>query len=298
MSTIQSYDGKPIIPASEQAIEGFVAGSSQPVGVARNSPFSWNAKDPTASMKVGWILKHSGKEIANFAFSINPQSITRTPTTRTQMFATRGKFYVDDFGAGPETIQINQLVASGRYVATPAQGFQTLREHVLQFHDEIYLQAAGPGYSNSPLEVFFYDNHLYYGTTEAAYVPERVYFPQQGFQLLRSISLNNVWQAQITMVSLEKPSNPINFSSGKKKTKIIIVEENETLHKISVQQSGRNATAKRILQVEKAIISLNKGITKNRTIPVYSPTNTATIVSEVEVKRLHVVKGEKLIVPA
>ena len=84
----------------ERAIEGFAAGATKQLATANASPFSWNAKSPTANPRVGWILKQDGKEIANWAFSINPQAITRSPTTRTQMFATRGAFYVDDFGAG------------------------------------------------------------------------------------------------------------------------------------------------------------------------------------------------------
>src|SRR5208282_5306847 len=138
----------------------------------------------------------------------------------------RGSFYVDDFGAGPTTIQISQFLAAGK--AQQAEGFETLREHVLRFYDTIWLPAAGPGYSNSPVEVLFYDNHLYAGLPSQANVPERVYFPSQNsFQLLRSVGQNNVWQVQITMVGLDKPEPEREAQAllhGKGKTKPYLVK--------------------------------------------------------------------------
>jgi hypothetical protein len=282
-------------PDAEQAIEGYEEGSTKQVATANASPFSWNPKSPTSSARIGWILKQGGKEIANFAFSINPQSITRSPTTRTQLWATRGAFYVDDFGAGPTTIQINQLLGTG--IQSPGE-YQTLREHFLQFNDEIWLQAAGQGYSNDPIEVFFYDNHLFAGLPSQAHVPERVYFPAQGFSVMRAVSLNNVWQIQISMVSLEKPSNPTTLPGGKPKTKQYLVRENETLKKIATKLAGKHPTHKQTLQMEHAIVKYNPGIAKNRPELIFSPANTTTPIKSVEVKRNHVAAGEIITVPA
>lgn len=292
---VATIDGTPLTSSSEAAIEGFAAGSSQPAQVARQSPFSWDPKSPTATMRVGWILKRAGKNIANFAFSINPQSIARTDSSRTQLWGTRGAFYVDDFGAGPTTIQITQLISSGRPISG---GYQTLREHILQFNDEIWEQAVGPGYSNTPVQVYFYDNHLYNGTREAAAIPERVYFPPNGFTLTRSTSAHNVWQAQITMITLAKPSSAVALPGAKKKTKVIIVQVGQTLHKIAVKVAGHKATAKQVLAAEKKILELNPRVKKTRKEPIFSPANPATKIGEVEIKAHHVRSGEKLTIPA
>jgi hypothetical protein len=295
MSILQAPGSYALDPASEEAVEGFRDGAKKQLATANVSPFSWSAKSPTGSARVGWILKQSGKEIANFAFSINPQSITRSPTTRTQLWATRGAFYVDDFGAGPTTIQISQLLGTG--IQVPG-GYQTLRESFLRFYDEIWVTAAGQGYSGNPIEVFFYDNHLYAGLPEHADVPEKVYFPAQGFQVNRSVSLNNVWQVQVSMVSLEKPSNPTTLGGGKKKTKPYLVKENETLKKIAAQLAGKRPTAKQVLSMERAIVHYNPKVAKNRTVLIYSPLNTITPIGSVAVKRNHVAKGQVLKVPA
>lgn len=286
-------------PEAEQAIEGYPNGSSEQLATANASPFSWNAKSPTASARVGWILKRGRKEIANFGFAINPQSISRTSTTRTQMFATRGGFYVDDFGSGPETIQISQFVAAGK--AQQATGFETLREHVLRFYDEIWTQAAGPGYSNSPVDVYFYDNHLYAGLPSQANIPEKVYFPPNSFQLLRAVGQNNVWQVQITMVSLEKPGGEEEAAAllhGKGKTKLYRIKQGETLKKFASQHAAKkHPTNKQILAYEKAILKLNPTVGKNRKVHVYGPTNLTTPVETIEVKRNHLAAGELLTVP-
>jgi hypothetical protein len=294
---VSTFGGAPIQGASEEAIEGFLPGARTPYAVVTDSPSSWNAKSPTASLKVGWILKQGGKEIANYAFSINPQSISRTDTTRTQMFATRGGFYVDDFGGGPTTIQIDQLVGSGAPTGS-GNRFETLREHVLRFEDEIWTTAVGQGYSNSPIEVFFYDNHLYHSTRESAFVPERVYFPAQGKQLLRAVSANNVWKLQLTMITLDKPTNPIELPGHKPKTKIIIVKANETLKKIAVSIAGKHANHKQILTVENFILHYNPTVRKTRYLPIFSPLNAVTKIGEVKVQGYHVAAGQKLTVPA
>ncbi len=295
MRVLQAPGSYAVNPESEEAVEGFAQGATKQLATATASPFHWNPKSPTGSARVGWILKQSGKRIADFAFNINPQSITRSPTTRTQLWATRGAFYVDDFGAGPTTIQINQLLGTG--IQAPGE-YQTLRESFLQFYDEIWVTAAGQGYNRNPIEVFFYDNHLYAGLPERADVPEKVYFPAQGFQVNRSVSLNNVWQVQVSMVSLEKPSNPTTLGGGKKKTKPYLVRENETLKKIAAKLAGKHPTAKQILSMERAIIHYNPKVAKNRTVLIYSPLNTITPVGSVEVKRNHVAKGQVLKVPA
>jgi hypothetical protein len=286
-------------PEAEQAIEAYADGSTEQYATANASPFSWNAHAPTATARVGWILKRGREQVSDFAFSINPQSITRTSTTRTQMFATRGGFYVDDFGAGPTTIQINQYVAAGK--AQQAGGFETLREHVLRFYDTIWTPAAGPGYSNSPVEVFFYDNHLFAGLPAQANVPEKVYFPQNGFQILRAVGQNNVWQLQLTMVSLEKPSGEEQAAAllhGKGKTKLYLVREGETLKKFAAKHAARSRpTNKQILSYERAILKLNPTVTKNRKISIFSPQSLTVPIETREVKRNHLAPGELLTVP-
>lgn len=294
--SVTTFDGQPITPGSEEAIEGFRNGVG-PLGTATASPHSWNPKSPTASLKVGWILKQRGREVANFAFSINPQAIQRVDTSRSQMYATKGAFYVDDFGAGSTAIQINQLVASGRPITSPGLGYQTLGAHVLQFYDEIWIQAVGNGYSTDPLEVFFYDNHLFHHR-EASGVPERVYFPPNSFTLERSVALNNVWKLGLVMMTLDKPANQQAIPAKRKGTRIIIVKENDTLPKIARRLAGKNANAKRVKQMENAILHFNPSVRKNRKLPIFSPANTTTPIAEVEVKRMHVVKGQKLTVPA
>ena len=288
-------------PEAEQAIEGYAGGSNQQLATATTSPFSWTPKAPTATARVGWILKRGKEEVANFGFSINPQSLSRTSTTRTQMFATRGGFYVDDFGAGPETIQISQFVAAGK--AAQAGGYETLREHVLRFYDEIWLAAAGPGYSNNPVDVYFYDNHLYAGLPSQAMIPTKVYFPPNSFQLMRAVGMNNVWQVQITMISLEKPGEEAAAITnallhGKGKTKVYRVKAGETLKRFAaIHAAKKHPTAKQILAYEKVILKLNPTVKKTRKVKIYGPTNLVVPVETVTAKRLRLVAGELLTVP-
>jgi hypothetical protein len=293
--------GERLNHASEDAIEGYgpvATSNANTYATARQTPNHWSAKNPLGSLKVGWELRENGaplKQPVTFAFSINPQSINRVDSSRTQMFATKGAFYVDDFGNGPVTIQISQLIGSGR--REPDGSYATLRQHVLQFHDEIYVRAIGAGYG-SPLEVWFYDSHLFHNTRDAAKAPELVYFPPQSFQLMRSTSQHNVWLLQLTMVTMRKERTGWNSKTGKPGVEDIRVAEGETLKKLSRQRAGRNASAQRVLRLEKQIIKLNPKITKNRTIPVYGPGESETSIGTIEVKRLHVAKGEKLLVPA
>lgn len=301
MSDIHPVPGSRALiqPEAEQAIEGYLGGSQQQLATANASPFSWNARTPTATARVGWILRRGREQIADFGFAINPQSISRTSTTRTQMFATRGGFYVDDFGSGPETIQISQFVAAGK--AQQAGGFETLREHVLRFYDEIWTPAAGPGYSNSPVEVFFYDNHLFAGLPSQANIPTKVYFPPNSFQLMRAVGLNNVWQVQITMVALEKPGREEAAAAllhGKGKTKIYRVKEGETLKKFASRHAAKkHPTNKQIVAYEKVIIKLNPTVMKTRKVHVYGPANLTVPIETVTVKPGHLVRGELLTVP-
>lgn len=297
--------GQPVSIRSDDAIEAHEPGRNNAWAAAGLPPLGWNAGKPDGSRMVGWTLRRKGKSaiVAEHAFSINPQSITRTDSSRNQLFATQAAFYVDDFGPGSVNIQINQLVAHGRASAQAGGGLSraTMREDVVRFYDLIYIEAtSNPG----RYDIFFHDNHLWDQITGK--VPERVYFPAQAWQLVRSVQQQNVWQLQLTMGTLDAPpaaSKSTPQVPGQPKIKVHVVKKGETLKKIAARLAGRNATHKRVLQLEQQIEALTAkygkdDITKNRDVPVYSAANPQQWLGNTHVTRLHLAVGEKIILPA
>lgn len=300
--------GNPVDPRSDDYIEGIDLESktepaNQTYATAKLPPLGWNHGKPDGSRQVGWTLQRRGSTqiVEQHAFSINPQSITRTDSTRTQLFATQAGFYVDDFGPGPVTIQITQLVAHGRQYANGGGSLSraTMRQDVLRFYDRIYTKAVA---NRGQYQVYFHDNHLWDVVSSRS--PEKVYFPPQAFQLVRSTSLHNVWQLQLTMVTLDAPppatSGVQGPTPGLPRVKVYVVQNGDTLKKIATKLAGRNNTHKRVLQLEQQIVALTKkygkdDITKNRTVQIYSGGNR---VGQTNVTRMHVAPGEKIILPA
>ena len=308
---IDDTTGNVVNDRSDDAIEAHQVGATREYATAGLPPLGWNAGRPDGSRMIGWTLNSKGagaKLIDQHAFSINPQSISRSDTPRNQMFATQGGFYVDAFGAGPVTISLTQFVAHGRASAAAGGGLirATMREDVVRFYDKIYTAAVkDPGL----YDVFFYDSHLW--DVVNSKVPERVYFPAQSWQLLRSVSAQNVWQIQLTMITLDAtppattqapqvPSQP--------KIRVHVVRRGETLKRIAAKLAAVSGTGNRItpthqrmLQLEQQIIALTKkygadDITKSREVPTYS--TAGAWVSNVHVSRNHLAVGEKIILPA
>ena len=80
---------------------------------------------PGNSTKVGFTIRNSRNEIERgFAFLINPQGLTYQLGSRSSLSATKGGFYVDDFGPAPSAITMRQLIASGKVIDG---GFYTAR---------------------------------------------------------------------------------------------------------------------------------------------------------------------------
>lgn len=297
--------GQPINPRSDDAIEAHEPGRNNAWATAALPSLGWNGGGPDGTRQVGWTLRRPGDStiIQQHAFNINPQSINRTDSTRNQMFATQGGFYVDDFGPGPITIQLTQKVAHGRASARGGGGLgrTTMREDVIRFYDLIYTTAvSNPGI----YQVYFHDNHLWDQVTGK--VPELVYFPPNAFQLVRSVDQHNVWVVQLTMVTLDAPpraAKSIPSVPGQPKIKVHVVKRGETLKRIAAKLAGRRPTHQRVLQLEQQIIALTKkygqdDITKNRTVQEFSAKNPQQFIGTVSVTRMHLAVGEKIILPA
>lgn len=297
--------GQPVAARSEDYIEGHEVGQDNAWGAAGLPPMGWNDGAPDGSRMVGWTLRRPGRSriVASHAFSINPQAITRAPTSRNQMFATQDSFYVDDFGMGSESIQINQLVAHGR-ASIQAGGSlvrATMREDVLRFYDTIFVPAAA---NPDSYEIYFHDNHLW--NVINGKVPERVYFPAQAYQLSRSVQLNNVWQVSITMQTLDAPPRAARDPGqvpGQPKIRVHVVRKGETLAKIAARLAGKHASHKRRLQLEQQIVALTRkygrdDIAKSREIPTYSADHPQRWLGNRHVSRMHLGVGEKIILPA
>lgn len=291
-------EGEPVSALSDRAIESRLNGDTHPWAQANASPWGWNDQHPAGGSRVGWVLKSGGRQVASFAFRINPQSIIRQEGSRSQLCPTKRAFYLDDFGAGAETIQIRQLVGTG---GTIRNGFVTLRDHVLEFYEQIYLRALGTGYKN-PVQVWFYDNHLFDGAVKAGkkMLPQMVYFPPNSCQLTRAVNLNNVWQFELTMVSLEKAqTTPPGAGRSPRGTNLVIVRHDQDLHQLARKHAGKHPTTKRVHAVERELMRLNPKIRQNRYVPIFKPGfGEVPIKEHVFVKRLHVITGEKILLPA
>lgn len=301
--------GQPIASdRPEDGIEAHAVGRDNAYAAANLPPLGWNHGRPDSSRMIGWTLHRKGSNtiVESHAFSINPQAITRTDSTRNQMFATQGGFYVDDFGPGPITIQINQLVAHGRASAGGGGALSraTMREDVIRFYDLIYTKkVADPDL----YDVWFHDNHLWDQVNGKT--PERVYFPPQAWQLVRSVQQHNVWQIQLTMITLDAPpraAKTLPRVPGQPRIRVYVVRKGDTLKKIATRITPRSSwgppTHQEVLKAERQIIALTKkygkdDITKKRTIPLYAPGNPQTHIGDATVTRMHVHPGEKIILP-
>jgi hypothetical protein len=302
---VNDYLGEPVSPRSEDYIEGREAGVGRDYATTALPPLGWNHGRPDGSRMVGWTLHYHGKTaiVEQHAFNINPQGITRTGSPRNQMFATQGGFYVDDFGAGAETIQLTQLVASGRATAQGGGSIYTgtMRQDVVRFYDLIWTKAtANPG----QYDVYFHDSHFWDQVNGRT--PELVYFPSNGWQLVRHVQQNNVWLINLTMISLNAPPNATKAAQqipGQPNIKVYVVRRGDTLTKIAARLAGKSGTHQRILQLRQQIIALTKqygqdDISKNRQVALYSPSNPSVATSAVNVTRNHITPGEKIILPA
>lgn len=309
MTVTASIGGEVLNPDAERAVEGFRGAETYPVAVATDSPTAWNeSSQGVTGSRVGWELRSGGKLLKDsegnpcrFAWRINPQSITRQVGSRTTMFGTKRAFYVDDFGPGAETIQIQQLIATGGM--QPNGSYVSLRDAVLHFYKEVYLKAIGTGYKN-PVETYFYDAHLFDGTAgpgEQPTVPEQVYFPANGFTLERSVSLNNVWRCTISMVSLEKQLPTKGKTTSKPGTVMTICDADEDLHhytrRILKARGEKNPSSKRVQALEKKLRSLNPILNTGGKITTYYQESGRQHATDVPVKRMHVIKGEKILLP-
>ena len=179
-------------------------------------------------------------------------------------------------------------------------GFVTLREDILAFYNDIYLVAIGSNSSSKPLEVFFYDNHLFHGVRGAIELPEAVWFPPGGFSLERAVNLQNVWRFGLTMTALERPrasQGPPGGGSSASGTTVIIVRKSETLNVFARKHAGKSPSAKRVKTVEQAILKLNTGLKKARKVPIFS-WQTGQQTSSQEVKAMRVLAGEKILIPS
>lgn len=294
--------GQPTDIRLEDAIEAHEPGVGSAYATAALPPLGWNHGKPDSSRMVGWTLHRGGRLIAQHAFSINPQAITRVPSSRNQMFATQDAFYVDDFGPGSETVQLTQKVAHGRATAGGGGSIirATAREDVLRFYDEIYVKAtANPG----QVLVYFHDNHLW--NQPNGRTPELVYFPSQALQIVRSVDQHNVWVIQLTMMTLVPRRKPPSQGQipGQPKIRVHVVRKGETLTKIAAKLAGRRATHKRILQLQQQVVALTKkygddDITKNRKVPTFSTSNPQQVTGLAHITRNHIAPGEKIILPA
>jgi hypothetical protein len=250
--------------------------------------------------KVGWsVVSSTGELLRAFAFNINPQAISRSYTSRTQMFATRGGFFVDDFGQGPTTITVTQLVGSGRTMSQDMTKRHTARfDVVIGFYENIYKYVVQLGYSDSMKYVRFHDSHWRPG------IAEKVYFPANSFQVQRAVNLQNVWSVQIQMISLD----PVLMHSSQPgaSSKIYLVKHGDTLQGIVRRAIGAPPPTSGGISGDYAVylgrlIELNKpfdDISKKRKVAVYSNLTSDTPSKTITAKRLQVYPGERILLPA
>lgn len=215
---------------------------------------------PGDSTKVGFTIRNSSNQIEQgFAFLINPQGLTYTLGSRSQMFATKGATYVDDFGPAPSQVTMRQLIASGKVVSG---GFYTAREDVQRFLTTIYLPATN-GPTRTRKRVFFHDHHFQRG------FEQHVYFPANSLSIQRSVDLHNVWLLELTMISLEKypyaevEANPTTSSTAT--TRPYVVPAGMTLQKLARKLAGAKASAAKVNSKLQQILTLNPSLRKTRT---------------------------------
>lgn len=209
------------------------------------------------STKVGWTLRDRSNKIQSaFAFLINPQGINRTQGTRSQLFATKGGFYVDSFGPDAATIQLSQLVAHGKVFDG---GFYTAREDVQRWLQRIYLPVTMA--DRGALRVFFHDHHFERG------IEEEVYFPDNALALSRSVDLHNVWRLDLTMISLQR--NALGAASAQKtargaRTRVYLVKAGDTFDKLARKLAGKNPNAMKVALGRDLLLMLNPQLKQKR----------------------------------
>lgn len=222
------------------------------------------------SMKVGFTLRNGhGKIIEAFAYPLNPQGITRQLSTRSQVFATKGGFYLDHFGSGPEQITVRQLVASGRKTNTH---FYTPREEIQRFLKRIYLPAVHDPAGHA---CHFHDNHFERGHES------RVFFPENGLTIQRAVDLHNVWLVEYQMVNLERfPYTDVEAkpSPNRPRTRRYLVKAHDTLTKLAVRllrgHSHRHVPGAKVKAMVHRLLVLNPKLRKKRKFKVGDRTIT------------------------
>lgn len=233
-----------------------------------------------------------------FGFKINPQGIDLDFGTRATLYATRSQFIVDNFGRGPVTITLRQLVASGRDVVDPTNRAivqqLTAREDIQRFIERIWYPAIHRDFKG---QVQFFDNHYERG------IPVDVFFPPNGLQISRAVELHGIWRVNITMIALDKdaysPGDGVKVTTTKNPaTKVVqrsytVKKGDGSLEKLCrrlIHRSTKHkATQKQVTTLKKLIIHLNPELrTKHRTIGG----------KKVTAKPLQLVPGEQLKIPS
>lgn len=233
-----------------------------------------------------------------FGFKINPQGIDLDFGTRATLFATRSQFVVDNFGRGPTTITLRQLVASGRDIVDPTNRAVvqqlTAREDIQRFIERIWYPAIHRDFKG---RVQFFDNHYERG------IATDVFFPPTGLQISRAVELHNIWRVNITMIALEKdaysPGDGIKVTTTKNPaTKVVqrtyVVKKGDaSLEKLCRRlihhSTQHKATQKQVTSLKKLIIELNPELrTKHRKIGTKS----------VSAKPFQLLPGEQLKIPS
>lgn len=214
------------------------------------------------SSKVGFTLRDaSGDVVDAMAFLINPQGLQRADGSRSTLFGTRAGWLVDNFGAAPGTIQLRQLVASGKNLGHDGLIY-TAREDVQRFIRNIYLpsmHATGPA-----RKVYFHDHHFERG------MEQQVWFPAGSLNIDRSVEANNVWRVDLQMVSLEKNpykdlvAQPV---STRHTGRSYQVKKGDSLASLVTRLAGKNVPSFVRAQVQARLVSLNPKLSKARQKP-------------------------------
>lgn len=261
------------------------------------TPLLFHEQGPKAGQgqRVGWTLTNaSGHVVAAMGFKINPQALDRQQTQRNQLHATKGGFYVDDFGPGPTTITMRQLVASGKELDKGLNGVinqYTARGDVQRFLDTIYQPVTTrPG----RYVLRFHDNHY---SPDLGGKGERIYLPSNALSVQRSVDLHNVWLLTLTMVSLEPQADgQLNDAperatpnSTRRPRKLYIVKSGETLHSLVARLAGKKATSKHREALLAALLTLNPQVKNKRTETING--------APVSVAAFHLHAGERIVLP-
>lgn len=260
----------------------------QPHAVSAPMPFvehGDHAGDaPNGSLKVGWVLKRGRRVVGGFSWLINPQALTRTHSGRASMFATKGGFYLQSFGAGPTSITLRQLVASGP--EAPGGLLFTAREDMQRFLSEVWEPATSP----DPPTILFYDNHFEPGHND------EVFFPPQSLAIERSVEQHGVWLVEITMQSLERDpysddeADPSVDPAVGKNARRYVVRKGDTLDSIVRHLAGKGASKERRRAVLAAVLRLNPQLKHARTVTVDGHKH--------DVKGMTLFPGEVILLPA